>query len=111
MIPSDPFTTFIEQAIAVLRSNIDRIQPGADGASVQLDLGDLLLSMGQYVQRLGRDDTSLRLKSRYCLLAEAVLSRPEDVTISNEVKFRHLLLEWIAGWSIDVSRVRAWSVS
>lgn len=107
MIPSDPFTTFIEQAIAVLRSHVDRMQPGTNGASPPLELGDLLLSMGQYVQRLGRDDTSLRLKSRFCLLTEAVLSRPEDVTIPHEVKFRHLVLEWIAEWSIDVSRASA----
>lgn len=101
MTPSEPFTIFIEQAISVLRTNVERLRAGLG----PVDLGSLLLNIGQYVHRLGRDDTSLRLKSRYCALCEVVLRQSASVTVADFETFRFVLLEWVGEWSMDSPQV------
>jgi len=101
---SDPFTTFTEQAISVLRLTVDRMHAGEIGG-MQVDISDLLLNLAQYINRLGRIDIALRIKIRFCHLSEAVLSRPDFAVVSNIATFRNAALEMMCEWSSEGLRV------
>ncbi|WRT69099.1 uncharacterized protein IL334_006083 [Kwoniella shivajii] len=101
---SEPFTVFAEQAISVLRMIVDRMGPNDDVPTVQVDLGDLLYLLAQYIHRLGRGDNALRLKSRYCHLVEISLGKPDNVVFSNNAKFRNAFLDWMGEWSLESMR-------
>ena len=104
---SDPFTVFTEQAISILRLSFDRMQPGEIVGTMQVDMGDYLFTLGRYIYRLGRDDSALRIKAKFCSLCEAVLSKPDCLVLSNDVRFRNEALEWLYDWSSEVLRVRS----
>ncbi|WWC73068.1 uncharacterized protein I206_107033 [Kwoniella pini CBS 10737] len=101
---SEPFTIFVEQAVSVLRLLIDRMGPGDDVPSVQVDLGDLLYLLAQYIHRLGRSDNALRLKSRFCHLIEVALKKPENVSTSSSINFKNAFLDWMSEWSLESMR-------
>lgn len=103
---SDAFTTFVEQAVAVLRLTVDRFNPNehSTGGGVQVDMGELLYIIAQYTHRLPKEDSYQRIKVKFCQLIEAVLNKPEFVVLGNGGKLRNALLEWMCEWSIESSR-------
>ncbi|WVW79391.1 hypothetical protein I302_101360 [Kwoniella bestiolae CBS 10118] len=101
---SEPFTIFAEQSVSVLRLLIDRMGPNDDVPTVQVDLGELFYLLAQYIHRLGRSDTALRLKSRFCHLVEMALRKPDNVCLSNGARFRNALLDWMSEWSLESMR-------
>lgn len=96
---------FAEQALAVLRLLVDRMHAGEIAGGAPTDLGDLVFSLAQYIHRLGRDDTALRTKSRFCQLCEAVLARLDCIILSNEAMFRNAVLDWLVDWSLESLKV------
>ncbi|ORY28775.1 hypothetical protein BCR39DRAFT_533800 [Naematelia encephala] len=104
MTVSDPFTIFAEQVVLVLRLAIDRLQHGESAGFAQLELGELLFLLAQYVQKLGRDDVALRLKLRFCQLTEAALRKSEMITLTNGIAIRNAVLEWMSGWFSSTAR-------
>lgn len=101
---SDTFTIFVEQAISVLRLLVDRAHSSEAKESLHIEMGDIMLTLAQYIHRLGRDDASLRIKIRYCQLVELALQKTA-VVMSNDSRLRNSLLEWMSDWTSD-SRVR-----
>ena len=81
------------------------MHPGDNEDAMQVDMGEILLTIAQYVHRLGRDDNASRVKAKFCQLCEAVLAKPEYVVISNNARFRNAVLEWMFEWSIEALRV------
>lgn len=79
--------------------------PDDDVPPVQVDMGELLYMLGKYIQRLGRRDLFLRLKTRYCQLTEAALRKPDNVLTANGGRFKIAALEWLAEWSMATSKV------
>jgi len=102
--PSEAFTTFVEQAIAVLRLWVERVNPGENAGGVQVDLGELLYTIAQYTHRLVREDSNTRIKIKFCQLIDAVLNKPEFAVLGNASKLRNALLEWMSEWSIESFR-------
>nr|XP_018259204.1 neurofibromin 1 [Kwoniella dejecticola CBS 10117]OBR81362.1 neurofibromin 1 [Kwoniella dejecticola CBS 10117] len=101
---SEPFTAFAEQSVSVLRLIIDRMGPSDDSPTVQVDLGELFYLLAQYIHRLGRGDVALRLKTRFCHLIEIALKKPDNVTLSNKLKFKNAFLDWMSEWSLESMR-------
>jgi neurofibromin 1 len=97
---SDTFTVLLEQSIAVLRLTVDRVQPGS-----HLDVSEIMLYFARYLSRLGRDDAALRLKMRYCHLAEMVMSKEETVSAGHDSIHKNSLLDWLTEWSLDSMKV------
>jgi neurofibromin 1 len=97
---SDPFTVLVEQSIAVLRLTMDRVQPGN-----RLDLSEIMFYFARYLSRLGRDEGALRIKMRFCHLAELVLSKEETASTGHDVVLRNALLDWLTEWSVDSMKV------
>lgn len=79
--------------------------PDDDVPSVQVDMGELLYLLGKYIQRLGRSDFFLRLKTRYSQLMEAALRKPDNVLTTSGGKLKTAALEWLAEWSMGTSKV------
>ncbi|KAL7420982.1 Ras GTPase activating protein ira2 [Cryptotrichosporon argae] len=101
--PSDALTTFVEQAISVLKLVVDRMNPGENAGAFQLDMGEFLFDVGQYLHRLGRDEVAMRVKLRFCALIEAVLVKHDVVVYGSAAKLRNALLEWMSEWSVELS--------
>ncbi|WVQ63868.1 uncharacterized protein L199_002024 [Kwoniella botswanensis] len=101
---SEPFTIFAEQAVSVLRLMIDRMGPNDDVPTVQVDLGELFYLLAQYIHRLGKGDSALRLKSKFCHLVETSLRKPDNVSLSNGARFRNAFLDWMSEWSLESMR-------
>lgn len=101
---SDTFTIFVEQAIAILRLWVDRFGPSDNAGGVQVDLGELLYMIAQYIHRLGREDIIMRMRIKLCQLIEALLNKPDFVVLGNASKLRNALLEWMSEWSIEAFR-------
>lgn len=91
--------------MTILRLQVDRMGPDDDVPSVQADMGELLYLLGKYIQRLGRSDLFLRLKTRYIHLIEAALRKPDNVLTASAGKFKIVALDWLAEWSMEISRV------
>ena len=73
---------------------------------IQVDIGDLLFTLGRYIHRLARDDFALRIKARFCSLCEASLAKQDYVLLSNNARLRNALLDWSYEWSAESLRVR-----
>ena len=97
---SEPFTVLVEQSIAVLRLTMDRVQPGN-----RLDLSEIMFYFARYLSRLGRDEGALRIKMRFCYLAELVLSKEETASTGHDTILRNALLDWLTEWSVDSMKV------
>ena len=80
-------------------------------AGVQVDLAELLALLVQYTHRLGRDDASLRIKIKLCLLVESVLSKSDCVVLQNEASVRNTVLECLVDWAVDAQRVSTGLIS
>lgn len=100
IIVSEPFTVLVEQSIAVLRLTMDRVQPGT-----RLDLSEIMFFFARYLSRLGRDEAALRIKMRFCYLAELVLSKEETASTGHDTVLRNALLDWLTEWSVDTMKV------
>lgn len=96
---SDTFTMFSEQAISVLRMLVDRCQANEN---VQVDWGDIMFTLARYINRLSRDEISLRVKAKFCYLCEAVLAKPDCIVLSDGPVFRNAALQWIVEWATDM---------
>lgn len=91
--------------MAILRLQVDRMGLDDDVPSVQVDMGELFYLLGKYIQRLGRSDLFLRLKTRYSHLIEAALRKPDNVLTASAGKFKNVALDWLAEWSMEISGV------
>ncbi|KAK4687682.1 neurofibromin 1, partial [Tremellales sp. Uapishka_1] len=101
---SDSFTVFVEQAITVLRLSVERIEKGDSAGGLHLDLAEFIFLLAQYIYRLGRDDLSLRIKIKFCQLTGMVLGKHEAAILSNNVRYRNAVFEWIGEWTLESIR-------
>lgn len=81
--------------------SIERIGLGES----QVDMSELLLMIARYVNRLGREEASLRVKIRFCQLVELVLLKPDLVVIMDSAEVRNTLLDWMSDWSLEPLKV------
>jgi hypothetical protein len=95
---------FVDQVLTVLRLAVDRMNV-ADQDGVQVDLSDLLLLLLRYTHRMGRDDSSLRMKIKFCQLVQSTLSKTDCVVWTNEESLKNTILESIVDWAVDAQRV------
>lgn len=79
---------------------MDRVQPGT-----RLDLSEIMFYFARYLSRLGRDEAALRIKMRFCYLAELVLSKEETASTGHDTVLRNALLDWLTEWSVDTMKV------
>lgn len=101
--PSETFTIFVDQILVVLRLAIDRIDPVEQ--DLQLDIGDLVSLLVQYLSRLGREESELRSKVKFCQLMESILSKNACISLSSEESLKNTILDQLVDWSVEAQRV------
>jgi len=104
--PSETFTAFVDQVLTVLRLAIERMDIAEQGG-IQVDIAQLLSLLVQYAHRLGRDDSSLRLKIKLCQLVASALSKNGCIILTDEASLRNAILECLIDWAVDAQRVSA----
>lgn len=97
----------VEQTVSVVRLLLERLQPD----DPHFDVTELLFLVARYLNRLGKDDYSLRVKLRFCQLIESILTREGMVATGQDGLLRNSLLEWLAEWSFEAQKVCALSLS
>ena len=82
---------------------VERMQPG----DPQFDVTELLFLLARYLNRLGRDDASLRVKMRFCQLVESIMTMTKDgmIAAAQDGLLRNTLLEYLSEWSFDAQKV------
>lgn len=91
--------------LAVLRSTIDRASAAESASPAQVDLRGLVALLLRYINRLGRDETSSRIKIRFCQLIEVLLAKRDRVILDGEVQLRNATLDAFTEWSSASQRV------
>ncbi|WVN87921.1 uncharacterized protein L203_103118 [Cryptococcus depauperatus CBS 7841] len=104
------FTILTEQAVTVLRLQVERLGPDDDIPAAPVDLGEILYMLGQYIYKLGRTDQALRLKTKYCQLVEMALLKKDNVLLENSAKFKNVALDWLTEWSTETLRSDVYTV-
>ncbi|EIW67076.1 hypothetical protein TREMEDRAFT_69974 [Tremella mesenterica DSM 1558] len=98
---ADSHTTFIDQALSVMKLTVDRMTTSEAPSGVPVDVGEFMLLLARYLARLGRETGELRMKTRFCLLVEMMLQKPNFVTFSNDMRFRNFALEVMSDWAFE----------
>nr|CAG8557750.1 86_t:CDS:10 [Entrophospora candida] len=100
--PKDRYTLFVEQGINVMILILDRVHDASDNLYA-CDIGWLVLSFAKYLNKLGANQSSLKIKKRLCQLAESLMLKKEYINLRQEIKLRNKLLEIIIEWTSDYS--------
>ncbi|KAI9476257.1 MAG: hypothetical protein EXX96DRAFT_293488 [Benjaminiella poitrasii] len=95
------FTLFVEQAISVLKQVLDRLEKSENLFTV--DFSTLINQYALYLNKLGTNQLSIKIKIKMCQLVEVLMSKKESVTLRQEFKLRNKLLEIIVEWTSDFS--------
>ncbi|KAI8647143.1 hypothetical protein BD408DRAFT_358792 [Parasitella parasitica] len=104
---SDPicnprYTLFVEQAISVLKQVLDRLSEKTDNLFT-VDFSTLINQYALYLNKLGTNQLSIKIKIKMCQLVEVLMSKKDSVTLRQEFKLKNKLLEIIVEWTSDFS--------
>lgn len=101
-ICSPRFTLFVEQAISVLKLVLDRMDDTVDNLFT-VDFSGLISQYAQYLNKLGNNPQSMKIKIKMCQLCEVLMHRKDRITLRQEFRLRNKLLEIIVEWTSDFS--------
>lgn len=99
-ICSPRFTLFVEQAISVLKLVLDRMDDTVDNLYT-VDFSGLISQYAQYLNKLGNNPQSMKIKIKMCQLCEVLMMRKDRITLRQEFLLRNKLLEIIVEWTSD----------
>lgn len=98
------YTLFVEQAISVLKQVLDRLSEKTDNLFT-VDFSTLINQCALYLNKLGTNQLSIKIKIKMCQLVEVLMSKKDSVTLRQEFRLRNKLLEIIVEWTSDFSLV------
>lgn len=101
-ICSPRYTLFVEQAISVLKLVLDRMDDAVDNLFA-VDFSGLISQYAQYLNKLGSNQQSMKIKIKMCQLCEVLMVRKDRITLRQEFRLRNKLLEIIVEWTSDFS--------
>ncbi|KAL7311910.1 Ras GTPase activating protein ira2 [Mucor circinelloides] len=96
------YTLFVEQAISVLKQVLDRLSEKTDNLFT-VDFSTLINQCALYLNKLGTNQLSIKIKIKMCQLVEVLMSKKDSVTLRQEFRLRNKLLEIIVEWTSDFS--------
>ncbi|KAI9261580.1 hypothetical protein BDA99DRAFT_547292 [Phascolomyces articulosus] len=99
-ICSPRYTLFVEQAISVLKLVLDRMDDTVDNLFT-VDFSGLISQYAQYLNKLGSNQQSMKIKIKMCQLCEVLMLRKDRITLRQEFRLRNKLLEIIVEWTSD----------
>ncbi|KAI8079304.1 hypothetical protein BDF21DRAFT_493917 [Thamnidium elegans] len=98
------YTLFVEQAISVLKQVLDRLVDKSENLFT-VDFGTLINQYAVYLNKLGTNATSLKVKIKMCQLVEVLMNKKERITLRQEFKLRNKLLEIFVEWTSDFTLI------
>ncbi|CAO1614414.1 unnamed protein product [Parajaminaea phylloscopi] len=101
--PSDMFTIFVEQSIAVVHLVLNRLDETSAEWTSHVDVGSLMVLYVEYVNALGRREQAIRIKTSMCQLCQAFLDKKSLFAFRNELRVRNRLVQALSTWSSDLS--------
>lgn len=116
--PSDMFTVFIEQSIAVVEAMLARmplrvVAPQEDGKETEqegplrVDIGSLMVLYVEYANALGKKEQPLRIKLAVACLCATLLKHKASFAFSNELPVRNRLFQALVTWTSESVRLRS----
>jgi hypothetical protein len=97
---SEKANLHVDQAISVFRLILERMSSSADKS---FDFGKLVLSYVNFLEKLGRSIYALKAKVKMCQLIDIFMAKREFLSLRDEIKLRHKLLESFVEWSSGIS--------
>lgn len=97
----DTNTIFVDQAVILLKGLVDRITEPVD-IPPYVDVGAILQSFCEYLERLGRDPVKLQIKVKMCSLCELVAAKRDVLNLKHEVRLMNNLLAHVHKWAIEL---------
>ncbi|KAI8983424.1 hypothetical protein BDB01DRAFT_790689 [Pilobolus umbonatus] len=94
------YTLFVEQAISVLKLVLDRLVDRTDNLFT-VDFSTLIGQYAVYLNKLGINLTSIKIKIKMCQLVEVLMNKKDRITLRQEFKLRNKLLEIIVEWTSE----------
>jgi hypothetical protein len=98
------YTLFVEQAISVLKQVLDRLVNETENLFT-IDFSTLINQYAVYLNKLGTNAVSMKVKIKMCQLVEVLMTKKESITLRQEFKLRNKLLEIFVEWTSDFSLV------
>lgn len=99
------YTLFVEQAISVLKQVLDRLVDKSE-TLFTVDLGTLINQYAVYLNKLGTNQSSIKVKIKMCQLVEVAMNKKERITLRQEFRLRNKLLEIFVEWTSDFALVK-----
>lgn len=98
------YTLFVEQAISVLKQVLDRLADKTENLFT-VDFSTLINQYALYLNKLGTDQVSIKVKIKMCQLVEVLMNKKDSITLRQEFRLRNKLLEIIVEWTSDFALV------
>ncbi|CAO1638983.1 unnamed protein product [Sympodiomycopsis kandeliae] len=100
--PTDMFTLFVEQAIAVVQQVLKRMETPQEWTA-GVDIGSLMVLFVEYVNSLGKRPHALRIKTSMCQLCGALMAKKSFFAFNNELRVRNRLFQALITWTSESS--------
>lgn len=98
--PTDMFTVFVEQAIAVVQMVLKRMEEQPEW-TISVDIGSLMVLFVEYVNCLGKKPHALRIKTAMCQLCGALMQKKSFFAFNNELRVRNRLFQALITWTSE----------
>ena len=82
------------------------MDPGPIALSSSIDLGRMLQSLVRYLDRASNNVMAFRIKTKFVIMVESFLARPEWLPARKDNFLRNVLLSFFTGWTSDSIPVR-----
>ncbi|KAF6025159.1 Nf1 [Bugula neritina] len=98
VIVNEVNTQYIENVIFIMKVIMVQYKSDEGGEHLgQTTIEPLMLSIVRYVRYLGDEPDDIKIKTKLCNLVKVMMSRRDDLTFRQEMKFRNKLVEYLTG--------------
>ncbi|KPM02360.1 neurofibromin-like protein [Sarcoptes scabiei] len=96
----DTNTQFIEHIIFIMKSIFEnKSEHTTENLGQTTSLEQIMLAIVRYVRHLDSNNNHhIHIKNKVCQLAEALMTRRDDLSFRQEMKFRNKLVEYLTDW-------------
>jgi neurofibromin 1 len=99
VILTDTSTQFIEHIIFIMKSVFENKVEHTTEHLGLTSIEQMMLAIVRYVRHLDSNNVHyIHIKTKVCQLVEAMMSRRDDLSFRQEMKFRNKLVEYLTDW-------------
>ncbi|XP_067932348.1 neurofibromin-like [Watersipora subatra] len=92
-------TQYIENIIFIMKMIMEQYKSEQGGEHLgQATIEPLMLAIVRYVRYLSDEPDDIKKKTKLCNLVQVMMSRRDDLTFRQEMKFRNKLVDYLTEW-------------